>query len=170
MYHLKMNLDKYISGNPGLRYSGILFLKLVFFPMFGEYGLNYITSGKHIKRSNGKNAYIDFTIKTTFANYAIEVDDYGTHGANIGRSKFEDHELRQNDIVNLGYKLYRFSLDTIRDNAQRCINQLFQAFVGDEELNIQALGKYYEKIEPYPFQKEALEELEKIRSKGKKKG
>lgn len=165
-----MNLEQYIAAQSNIKYSEKIFLKLVFYPMFGEYGLNYITSGKHIKRSNGKNAYIDFTIKTKFANYAIEVDDYGTHGANIGRPSFEDHELRQNDIVNLGYKLYRFSLDTIKDNAQKCINQLYQAFVGDEELNIQALGKHYGIIKPYPFQEATLKKLEKSRSDGNQKG
>ena len=165
-----MNLAEYISMNKGIQYSEIQFLELVFYPLFGSYGLNYLDNNTPFQSSEGTTKFIDFTIKTKYAKYAIEIDDYGTHGANIGRENFEMHNLRQNDITSLGYKLLRFSLDSVKNKYEKCKNQLRQMFLPDEELNYQAISKYNKKITPSEPQEQALDKLEKFRNKGYKRG
>jgi hypothetical protein len=61
-----------------------------------------------------------------------EIDDFSSHGKNITRRGFDYERDRQNHLMLDGWKIYRFSLDAIKERPRQC-----QQFV------LQVLGSLY---------------------------
>jgi hypothetical protein len=58
-----------------------------------------------------------------------ETDAYGTHLRNIGRREYDDGLDRQNQLIHDGWKVYRFSVDALRDHPRKC-QQFIQQVMG----------------------------------------
>jgi very-short-patch-repair endonuclease len=55
---------------------------------------------------------------------AIEIDGFGSHAHQLDRRQFTDQLNRQNFLVAMDWKVLRFSVDEIKENASRCIQYL----------------------------------------------
>ena len=93
-----MNLEdfykKFASKKGGITPSGQAFIDKIFYPMYGEYGLDFIEPEEDFYTSD--NEYrIDFIVRTPYKHYLIEVDGTSHHA---GRKRYAESEDKKNDI------------------------------------------------------------------------
>ncbi len=129
-----MNLEEFIAKyDDKMNFSEKYFLKNILVKVIGEKNLEYVVPQKEFIDSEQKCRRIDFAIETLSNKYAIEVDGYTYHaGPKVTPKKHSDDIKRQNDIINAGYKVLRFTWDLIKNSPQKCVEQLKQAFANDE--------------------------------------
>jgi CRISPR/Cas system-associated protein endoribonuclease Cas2 len=72
--------------------------------------------------------FLDFAWIYGTLYLVIEIDGFTTH-VKLDRSRFSDHLKRQNDLINDGWKILRFSYDDILERPRSCQQQL-QQFMG----------------------------------------
>lgn len=118
--------------------------------------------------TQGRHRYIDFAIVTQHSKIAIEFDGYAYHAEGaIPRDRFDDQLERQNDLINAGWRVLRFSRDLVRREPERCRDTLRRALISDPLLHPTLSGT---SLQPHLIQVEALEKLEAARTAGKKRG
>jgi superfamily II DNA or RNA helicase len=157
-------LEKYAVMNEAER----LFVRLVFYPVLGEHGLDFLNPQCSFIDSHNKNRLIDFAIETGFRKYAIEIDGFVYHAeGQVSREKFADDIQRENELKIAGWFVLRFAYDTIVQKPENCMDQLHRAIAPDDDLN-----PLFQKREIVPHipQQLALEAFEKSFAAGHRKG
>lgn len=122
-----MNLDEIVCYDSYLEYA---FLKWVLSPAVKEHITNYLFPQYSLK-INECNYRLDYAIIGKNINFAIELDGYAFHSS---KTTFTYDRLRQNDIQNQGWKILRFSYDSIKYDIERCIKQLQEMLSFDNNL------------------------------------
>ena len=113
-----MSLAEYFGRYPQLvssksAYLEKEFLEKIFYPEFGDAGLDRLRYQQRIYNSMRRcNYYIDFVVNVDGRQFAIEIDGYNYHGR-LSAKEFEKQEERLNEITYQGYELIRFSYSMI---------------------------------------------------------
>ncbi|CAD5929008.1 DEAD/DEAH box helicase family protein [Planktothrix agardhii] len=130
--------------------------------------IGYIIPQRTFIDSTGKNRRIDFSYVEGSSKLAIEVNGETYHAEGIVPNEvFDDNLFRQNEILQDGYKLIRFSYSMLQSPQWRpLVRESLRNFFCNYAPNL--LGE--ELIEPNPLQIDALKALQFYRSKGWKKG
>ena len=130
--------------------------------------IGYIIPQRTFIDSTGKNRRIDFSYVEGSSKLAIEVNGETYHAEGIvPNNVFDDNLFRQNEILQDGYKLIRFSYSMLQSPQWRpVVMESLRNFFSNYAPNL--LGE--ELVEPNPLQRNALKALEFYRSKGWKKG
>lgn len=148
-----------------------LFVSSVFYPDFGDKGLEILTPQVPIYNdSTGENYFIDFVLETPTAKYAIETDGLYYHAAGaVSKEYFSKLQRKQNEIINQGYRLFRLTSTNIKENPGDAKYEMRRFFIADKYLDDLRKG-VSDGIHPHEIQQEALEKLEETREKGNKRG
>jgi len=166
-----MIIEKFFEKFPRCHaYSNKLFINEILSPMYGDYiekVLDWTIPEVDTKDLEGNPIFIDFVITTKTAKYAIEVDDFQTHGAHIS-PKQQSKDYLKKESLRYEYKekfiqIAKFNIDTEKN---RAFDTLWRAFRADPDLN-RTCGT---EIKPHEIQKETLDLLNERRAKGENKG
>lgn len=166
-----MKVDEFFKKFPKCRhYSNKLFINEILSPMYGDYVekvLDWTIPEVPTKNLEGDRIDIDFVITTKTAKYAIEVDDFQTHGAHISPEQQSKDYLKK-ESLRIEYKekfiqIAKFNIDSAKN---RAFDTLWRAFRADPDLN-RTCGT---EIKPHEIQKQTLDLLNERRAKGQKKG
>ncbi|MDR0205979.1 MAG: DEAD/DEAH box helicase family protein [Bacteroidales bacterium] len=148
--------------------SETLFVQDFLYPLFGEKFIKYVVPQFPFIDSEGRARRIDFGILYDSRKIALEVNGETYHAEGIiPHENFDDNLNRQNEILNAGWFLLRFSYSQLQSPQWRnkVANDLFSLLRKRiPELISETV------IEPNYLQKEVLETLDYYRSKGWKKG
>ncbi len=147
------------------------FLLNIFYKDYGTKGLNYLVPQYEITKPDGSGVWrYDFVIITKYNKYIIETDGLYSHAeGKVTKEYYNNLQDKQNEAINQGFKIIRFTNDKVRNKPQECIWDLRREFMGDEELYNIYLNRTG-KIAPHEVQELALENLEDTRDAGKDKG
>lgn len=129
-------LDKHIAARTGERlrrlqeghgYGEKLFLSQAWYPAIGnfedlhpEYEVFDYQDGSRFL----DHAFIRYPYKINW-----ETDAYGTHWSKISRRQYDDGLERQNQIIHDGWKVFRFSVDQLKEQPRKC-QQFIQQVLG----------------------------------------
>ena len=182
-----MNLEdfykKFASKKGGITPSGKAFIDKIFYPMYGEYGLDFIEPEEDFYTSD--NEYrIDFIVRTPYKHYLIEVDGTSHHA---GRKSYAESEDKKNDInlalsegsfecsfIDKDYEtvpiLITVPLYNIDEKPESSEKLLRQTFIGDETLNPLLNPNVGDSIELFSFQQKTLDAINASRDSGDKSG
>lgn len=145
-----------------------LFVQDFLFPLFGERNIKYVVPQYPFIDSEGRARRIDFGILYDGRKIALEVNGETYHAEGIiPNENFDDNLNRQNEILNAGWFLLRFSYSQLQSPQWRkkVGNDLFSLLRKRiPELISETV------IEPNYLQKEVLDALSYYRGKGWKKG
>lgn len=145
-----------------------LFVCDFLFPLFGEKNIKYVVPQYPFIDSEGRARRIDFGILYEGRKIALEVNGETYHAEGIiPNENFDDNLNRQNEILNAGWFLLRFSYSQLQSPQWRkkVANDLFSLLRKHiPELISETV------VEPNYLQKEVLTALDYFRSKGWKKG
>jgi superfamily II DNA or RNA helicase len=130
--------------------------------------IGYIIPQRPFIDSTGKNRRIDFSYVEGKTKLAIEVNGEAYHAEGIiANEMFDDNLFRQNEILQDGYKLIRFSYNMLQSPQWRpMVMESLRNFLSTYAPTL--LGE--EPVKPNPLQQEALQALDFYRNKGWKKG
>lgn len=154
-------------GHSIVQPSERLFVDEFLWPLLGT-KIGYFPPQRPFIDSTGKNRRIDFSYVEGSIRLAIEVNGESYHAEGIiPNETFDDNLFRQNEILNDGYKLIRFSYNMLQSPQWRSIvMDSLRSFVIKYAPSL--LGE--SPITPNPLQIDALKALDFYRSKGWKKG
>lgn len=165
-----VSLDEYLStyNNRIAQESERLFLSEFLFPILGKNGIKYVVPQYPFIDSEGKNRRIDFGLVKGTKKIALEVNGESYHAEGIIPNEiFDDNLQRQNEILNSGWALLRFSYSQLQDPAWRPrVMYLLRKVL---TRNVPELVSP-QSITPNPIQKMALDALDFYRNNGWKKG
>lgn len=171
-----MTIQEYFNKYPALNSSNAYlerrFVQEVFFPDYGEHGLDLLEYQTTLfDESTGEKYEIDFTLETPTEKYAIETDGLYYHASGaVSADYFERLQRKQNYIINESkYKLTRLVSTNIANNTKDARYELRRAFVADSIMNDLRRGQS-DSIEPHEIQQDALNALDATRTEGHKKG
>jgi len=156
-----------IEGTPA-NFAEELALREIIHPVLQSSAHDCIHSNYRVDLEQGGTRFIDFAIITPSLRIAIEIDGYSYHAEGaISKKVFNDGLKRQNELVLQGWVVIRFSFDQIRQEPEKCKDQLRRAIVTDSLLhrNFIPVG-----VEPTQLQTEVLAALEKTRAVGHQRG
>lgn len=157
-----------VYRNRILQDSERLFLSDFLYPILGAKNIKYVIPQYPFIDSGGKNRRIDFVLNKDNKKVALEVNGETYHAEGIIPNElFDENLLRQNEILNAGYKLLRFSYNQLQSTIYR--KQVFESIRKIVQQNYPELISSI-LIEPKYLQKEVLKALELYREKGWKKG
>lgn len=122
----------------GHSYLERLFLQQVWWPVVGHF--EYLHAEYEVNDLQQGSRFLDFAYLRPPYRICFELDGYGPHLKDLNRWQFADQLQRQNHLIFDEWKLFRFSLDDIKEKPQRC-----QLFVQ------QLLGKYYSSTSGTPY-------------------
>jgi superfamily II DNA or RNA helicase len=165
-----VSLDEYLTTYKSriTQESEELFVRDFLFPLFGEKHIKYVVPQYPFIDSEGRARRIDFGILYDGRKIALEVNGETYHAEGIiPNENFDDNLNRQNEILNAGWFLLRFSYSQLQSPQWRkkVANDLFSLLRKRiPELISETV------IEPNYLQKEVLEALNYYRGKGWKKG
>ncbi len=148
--------------------SEILFVTDFLFPLFGSKKIKFIIPQYPFVDSEGKSRRIDFAIVFNNKKIALEVNGETYHAEGIiPNEMFDDNLYRQNEILNAGFFLLRFSYNQL-------LSQLWRKRVSESirkliDKNLPELLSETA-IQPNYLQSEVLNALQFYREKGWKKG
>jgi superfamily II DNA or RNA helicase len=148
--------------------SETLFVRDFLFPLFGEKYIKYVIPQYPFIDSEGRARRIDFGILYDSRKIALEVNGETYHAEGIiPNENFDDNLNRQNEILNAGWFLLRFSYTQLQSPQWRkkVSNDLFSLLRKRIPELISEMV-----IEPNYLQKKVLETLNYYRGKGWKKG
>ena len=173
-----MRLEDYFKKNPHCRrpesrrdktFGNYSFITELFFPTWGERGLDKLESEFNFSDAEGNRRRIDFVLHGENGKYAIEVDDPSHH--QISAEAYSDDQLKKNSINEYFKGNYRtIPLYDIIENKVRGRETLLRFFVAEPEFNVNSKTFISGKPQPNEVQKITLEKLNKLRKEGKKKG
>ena len=169
-----MKINTFFEKNPKAKsvYSNKRFAEEIFYPMYGERGLDKLINEHPFIDEENNPRFIDFVVKSNYAEYAIEVDDHGTHAPTaISREAYSQDLLKKNSLTQkYGDKFTTIPLYDIEENKIRARDRLYQFFLADEEFNRNSQSFVSGEIIPHEVQKLTLEKLKQSREEGKNKG
>jgi len=167
----------------GITPSGRAFIEKVFYPVYGEYGLDFIEpevdfkTQRHLRR-------IDFVVKTPYKHYLLEIDESSHHR---NSEVFAQHTEKMRDIrlsleegeyecefIDKSYHtspvLENYAIHEIENTPELPVDALARLFRADEFLNLQRYSKIDGPVQLYSFQKETLDKINASRDSGAEKG
>ncbi len=165
-----VELNEYITTYKHrlLQESEVLFASEFLYPILGKENIKYVIPQYPFIDSEGRNRRIDFVILKDSKRVALEVNGETYHAEGIiPNETFDDNLFRQNEILNAGYKLQRFSYHQLQapawrkivfESIRRLIQQNFPELISESI------------IKPNYLQQEVLKALELYRSHGWTKG
>lgn len=165
-----VSLDEYLDTYKSriTQESEELFVRDFLSPLFGEKHIKYVVPQYPFIDSEGRARRIDFGILYESRKIALEVNGETYHAEGIiPNENFDDNLNRQNEILNAGWFLLRFSYSQLQSPQWRkkVANDLFSLLRKHiPELISETI------IEPNYLQKEVLNTLDYYRSKGWNKG
>lgn len=163
-----VNIEKFMEvyGSRISQESEQIFVKDFMYPLLGEY-IKYVIPQYPFLDSEGSTRRIDFVFIKDDAKLAFEIDGETYHSEGlIPKEDFDDNLRRQNEIINAGWFLQRFSFNQLLDSHQRkfvseslkfCLSKFFP--------DLSSAG-----IKPNYLQERVLEALDLYRKKGWKRG
>lgn len=173
-----MKIEDYFNKFPFCRrpqnrkdktFGNYSFISEIFFPIWGEAGLDKLENEFNFIDAENNKRRIDFVLHGENAKYAIEVDD-STH-YQASHEKYSDDQLKKNSIMDYFDGKYRtIPLYDILNNKTRTIDTLLRFFVAEPEFNVNSKTFISGKPKPNAVQKLTLEKLNQIRKEGKNKG
>ena len=97
-----------------------LFLTDFLYPLLGSSGIIFVVPQYPFIDSEGRLRRIDFAIIKSGKRLALEVNGESYHAEGIIPGvMFDDNLQRQNDIINAGWKLQRYSYNQLQDASWR---------------------------------------------------
>ena len=166
----EVDLDQFLVayGNRIVQDSEKLFLREFLYPLLGKKGIIYVIPQYPFIDSLGKLRRIDFALIKGSVKIALEVNGETYHAEGIiPNEMFDDNLQRQNEILNAGWFLQRFSFNQLQeanwrkkvmDSLQRAVTKKLPELISEDL------------IKPHYLQKMALDALDFYRGKGWKKG
>jgi superfamily II DNA or RNA helicase len=114
--------------------------------------------------------FIDFALRTVDERVAFEIDGLTWHVPDAERiAKYEDDLLKQNSLVNQGWRVFRWTDRQIANDAEQVKEQLLlflERIPGLLSFDDFLPRQHGEVLELKPHQDQALEALEQLRSQG----
>ncbi len=139
----------------------------IFINAYGNETLECLRKEVSISYEGDKNYFIDYVIETKSGNFAFEENGVNYHHPLIvGKEKYKNLLNKQNAIMLLGYKVYRFSSEnlTFKD---KVVEEL-RTFLPDKtEFIPKIIFKNNRGIELYRHQTDILNQLDNDRLNGK---
>lgn len=167
---IEVAIDRYLEvyGERIVYDSERLFLREFLYPLLGKKGIRYVIPQYPFIDSEGKLRRIDFALIKGDIRIALEVNGETYHAEGIIPNElFDDNLQRQNEILNSGWYLQRFSYNQLQD-------EIWRKRVRDSLYRIVAKHApelvSEDAITPNPLQNAALASLDFYREKGWKKG
>jgi len=154
-------------GSRIIQESEKLFVNEFLFPLLGKKGMKYIIPQYPFIDSEGKLRRIDFALIKDGKKIALEVNGETYHAEGIiPNEMFDDNLQRQNEILNAGWNLQRFSFNQLQaekwrkrvmDSLHKVLSKNLPEVISEEA------------IKPHYLQEKALEALDFYREKGWKR-
>lgn len=175
----------YSHKQGGVTPSGKAFIEKIFFPMYDEYGLDFIEPEEDFYIVDPPKRYrIDFIVKTSYKHYLLEIDDRSHYtGDEAYAESMEKKNNIQNalnqgsftcDFIDKEYEtkpdLIDISLYDINERPEVIERLLRQIFIGDEDLNPLLNSNVGDSIKLRSFQQQTLDAINSSRDIGDKKG
>jgi len=163
-------IDEYfeVYKNRILQDSEILFIRDFLFPLLGKENIKYVIPQYPFIDSEGRTRRIDFALVKDGKKLALEVNGETYHAEGIiPNEMFDDNLNRQNEILNAGWHLLRYSFSQLQhpdwrkrvsESIRRVVYKTFPELISESL------------IEPNYLQFEALKALDFYRNTGWKKG
>ncbi|TVY00347.1 DUF559 domain-containing protein [Paenibacillus cremeus] len=104
----------------------LMFLQEVWGPVF-NYQYDGLQAEYPFKDFKEGQRFVDFVYVKGGMKLLIEIDGFTTHARDISPGEFDDHLLRQNDLVLSGWLVLRFSAHLVEKQPQQCQKQIKQA-------------------------------------------
>jgi superfamily II DNA or RNA helicase len=147
-----------------------LFVEL-FAQVFGVEKVQLLAHDFPIEDIYGKGRFIDYAIRTPDYRVAFEVDGLTWHLPSvIPVAKYEDDLLRQNSLINDGWRVYRWTERELRDEAEKVKEELarfLESVPGLLSFDDFLPKQHGEIFELRAHQTEALDALTQMRAAGK---
>lgn len=139
----------------------------IFVEAYGNETLECLQKEVAISNDFGKNYFIDYVLETKLGNYAFEENGISYHHPCIvGKEKYNQLLDKQNTIILLGYKVYRFSSDNLHFKDK--IIQELNSFLPNKAYFIpKSILKNARGLELYEHQSNILSKLDRDRINGK---
>jgi hypothetical protein len=103
-----------------------LFLEGVWGPAF-QFDFTGLRAEYPLKDFKGGDRFVDFVYIQEGMRFIFEIDGFTTHARDISPGEFDDHLLRQNELILSGWFLLRFSANQVERKAEYCQKQILQA-------------------------------------------
>jgi hypothetical protein len=103
------------------------FLENVWGPSF-QYHYEGLKAEYPLKDFKGGQRFADFVYVKDGMKLLLEIDGFTTHARDISPGEFDDHLMRQNDLILSGWLVLRFSANQVEKRPHICQRQLKQAF------------------------------------------
>jgi hypothetical protein len=141
----------------GLGHAGKMFLNNVWCPAIGSF--EHLFAEYEVRDFKDGIRFIDFAYIRGYLRICIEIDGYGPHCRDMTREQFIDERERQNDLMNDGWKVYRFAFDLVDQNPRRCqktIHQIMGRWFGELESDLRLSSMEQDVVRlalgaPHPF-------------------
>lgn len=120
-----------------------LFLENVWGPVF-DYRFDGLQAEYPFKDFKGGDRFIDFVYMKEGMKLLVEIDGFTTHARDFSPAEFNDHLMRQNDLILAGWLVLRFSAYQVEKRPELCQKQLMQAIGylwAVSDYNMRAVGK-----------------------------
>lgn len=166
----QVSLEEYyhVFGKRITQESERLFVNDFLYPLLGAKNIKYVVPQYPFLDSEGRSRRIDFALVHNGKKIALEVNGETYHAEGIiPNEMFDDNLNRQNEILNAGWYLLRYSYSQLQSPVwrMRVANSLF--YLLRKRIPELLSDKI---IEPNYLQQEVLGALEYYRKKGWKKG
>jgi len=103
-----------------------LFLTDVWWRVFGSF--NDLEPEYEVIDEKDGPRYLDFASFKGGVKLGIEIDGYGPHWRDVGHWRFNDHLMRQNQLIIDGWDILRFSYMAVSEQARSCQQVLLRYF------------------------------------------
>lgn len=147
-----------------------LFIQL-FAQVFGLEKVQLLVHDFPIEDIYGKGRFVDYALRTPDYRVAFEVDGLTWHlPSAIPVAKYEDDLLRQNSLINGGWRVYRWTERELREEPEKVKDQLalfLESIPGLLSFDDFLPKQHGDVFELRAHQAEALDALEKMRAEGK---
>ena len=135
------------------------FITEIFYPRWGERGLDKLINEYGFIDNEKNKRSIDFVLKGSNGEYAIEIDDSTHYQAT--HEKYSDDQLKKNSIIEHFKGRYRtIPLNDILKNKTRAIDTLSRFFVAEPEFNVNSQTFISGEPKPNKVQKITLDKPE----------
>lgn len=102
------------------------FLEEVWGPAF-QYKFDGLRPEYPFKDFKGGDRFADFVYTKGGIRLVIEIDGFTTHARDLSPGDFDDHLMRQNDLILAGWMILRFSAHQVEKRPIICQRQIIQA-------------------------------------------
>src|SRR5262249_54133597 len=98
---------------------------LLFSQMFGLEKASLLVPQYPVTDIDGKSRFVDFALQTTDGKVALEIDGLTFHHpAAVTVADYEDQLLRQNSLIHLGWRVFRWTDRQITQEPEQVQEQL----------------------------------------------